>query len=114
MSENPPPIKVLRQRHVGWDKPTEENLKTIKTIELLWRNLFEAIFDPIEDNWLEHWQKLYTTILEVCSDNEERRITLVYLSNVKDLTKEAREWKMLVTYLENTKDWARKSIIRGS
>lgn len=117
MIGNLPNVNALRARHTGWDKPTPQNLKEIGTIEYFWRNLFESIFHPNQDDWQEHWQQLHDLILERCPDNDERSTTLVYLDNVKksmmiekDWTK---YWKRILIYLENTRDWARKSIIRA-
>ncbi|MBW4547858.1 MAG: hypothetical protein KME25_25935 [Symplocastrum torsivum CPER-KK1] len=50
MIGNLPNVNALRARHTGWDKPTPQNLKDIGTIEFFWRNLFEAIFYPNQDN----------------------------------------------------------------
>ncbi|HBB35505.1 MAG TPA: hypothetical protein DDZ80_17415 [Cyanobacteria bacterium UBA8803] len=117
MSGNLPPITDLRARHAGWDKPTQENLKEIGTVEFLWRNLFEAIFHPDQGDWHERWQQLHDLLAERCPNNYERSTTLFYLENVKNcLEKEedwTKHWKMVLIYLENTRDWARKSIIRA-
>ncbi|MBE9125589.1 MULTISPECIES: hypothetical protein [unclassified Coleofasciculus] len=118
MSGSLPPISDLRARYTGWDKPTNENLKDIGTIEFFWRNLFEAIFHPNQGNWLEQWQQLYNLILERCPNNYERSTTLFYLETVKNcINKEGdwwiQHWRTVLIYLENTRDWARKSIIRS-
>jgi hypothetical protein len=117
MVGNLPRLNDLRARHTGWDKPTPQNLKDIGTIEYFWRNLFEAIFHPNQDNWETHWQQLHSLILERCPNNDERHTTLVYLENVKKLMKVeddwTRRWKRVLIYLENTRDWSRKSIIRA-
>jgi hypothetical protein len=117
MSGNVPNVNALRTRHAGWDKPTTQNLKDIGTIEYFWRNLFEAIFHPSQENWQNQWQQLYDLILERCPDNDERNTTLVYLENVKKSMKReedwTKRWKRVLIYLENTRDWARKSVIRG-
>ncbi|HEY9674962.1 MAG TPA: hypothetical protein V6D11_26210 [Waterburya sp.] len=117
MIGNLPNVNALRARHTGWDKPTQENLKDIGTVEFFWRNLFEAIFHPTQEKWQERWQQLYDLILERCPDNDERRTTLYYLENVKNSLQQegdwTRRWKTILIYLENTRDWARKSIIRA-
>lgn len=117
MSDTLPDLKTLRSRHTGWDKPTPQNLKDIGTIEFFWRNLFEAIFHPSQENWWNHWQALQQLILERCPDNSERHTTLTYLENVKKLMKSeeswATRWTRVLIYLENARDWARKSIIRA-
>lgn len=117
MIGNLPNINALRARHTGWDKPSQENLKDIGTIEFFWRNLFESIFYPNQDKWQEHWQRLYDLILERCPNNDERSTTLVYLEKVKQSVKAeqdwTKQWKKVLIYLENARDWARKSIIRA-
>lgn len=117
MIGNLPHINELRARHTGWDKPTPQNLKDIGTIEFFWRNLFEAIFHPHQDNWEERWQQLRDLILERCPHNDERNTTLLYLENVKNSIKKkddwTKNWKTVLIYLENSRDWARKSIIRA-
>jgi hypothetical protein len=117
MIGNLPNVNALRARHTGWDKPTPENLKDIGTIEYFWRNLFEAIFYPNQDNWQQQWQQLHELILERCPNNDERYTTLLYLEKVKKTLQRdehwTKHWKSVLIYLENTRDWARKSIIRA-
>ena len=117
MIGNLPRINDLRARHTGWDKPTPENLRDIGTIEYFWRNLFEAIYHPNQENWEAYWKELYNLILERCPNNDERSTTLAYLENVKKLMRSqedwTKRWKKVLIYLENTRDWARKSIIRA-
>ncbi len=117
MIGNFPNVNALRARHTGWDKPTQENLKDIGTVEFFWRNLFEEIFHPSQEKWQERWQQLHDLVLERCPDNDERRTTLYYLENVKNSLQQegdwTKRWKTILIYLENTRDWARKSIIRA-
>lgn len=117
MLGNLPNVNDLRARHTGWDKPTPENLRDIGTVEYFWRNLFEAIFHPHEENWQAHWQQLHDLILERCPANDERRTSLHYLKSVQNALNSTgdwrKHWKKVLIYLENTRDWARKSIIRA-
>lgn len=60
-----PKSKALRDRLFGWDSPTQDDLQTIGSMELLWGRFLD-------------------NILENCPDNREREQAIFHLESVRE------------------------------